>query len=74
MTDAPFVNLRSLLVRGFAVLAVLSTYALGNIGTQVLSAVGISTLTMTTTSTSAQAGWRHRRGRDRRSRRRRREW
>lgn len=44
MITASFVKLRPLLVRGVAVLAVLSTYALGNIGTQVLSAVGISRL------------------------------
>lgn len=70
MTNAAVAKLRSFLVRGLAVVAVLFTYALGNVGTQVLGVVGVSTLASVTTSTPAQAGWRRRRWRRRRWRRR----
>lgn len=74
MTNAPFAKLRSFLVRGLAVVAVLFTYALGNVGTQVLATVGVSTLALSTSSQPAQAGWRRRRWRRRRWRRRRWWW
>lgn len=59
MTNVGFTKLRSYLGRGLAVVAVAGTFALGNIGTQVLSAVGVSTLAMAVTATPAQAR-RHR--------------
>ncbi len=60
MTSSVLAKVRSLLIRGLAVVAVLLTYAVGNVGTQVLSAVGLSTLALTTTSTPAAAQWRRR--------------
>jgi hypothetical protein len=53
-------SVRSFLVRGVAVLAVLFTYAVGSIGTQVASVVGLSTLALTTSAAPAQAWWRGR--------------
>jgi hypothetical protein len=52
--------IRSLLVRGLAVMAVVVTYAFSGIGAQVASVVGISALALTTTSTSADAYYRRR--------------
>jgi len=58
---------RGLLIRGLAVVAVLGTYALSTVGTQIASVVGVSSLVMTTTATPAQAQrWRWRRWRGRR--------
>lgn len=74
MTNVAVAKVRSFLVRGLAVLALLLTYALGSVGTQVLTAVGVSTLALATTSQPAQAGWRWRRRRWRRRRWRRRWW
>ncbi len=42
MNETVVARARALLVRGLAVTAVVLTYAAGSIGTQVLSAVGIS--------------------------------
>jgi len=55
-----------------AVVILVMTYALGNVGTQVLSIAGISAVGLTATTTSAQARyWRRRRfWRGRRYRRR----
>jgi hypothetical protein len=52
-------NLRAILIRGLAVVAVVLTYAVGGIGT-----VGLAGLGLSATSTQAQAGWRrgYRRG------------
>jgi len=47
-----------------AVVAVIVTYAVGNVGTQLAATVGVSTLAVTTMATPAQAWWR--RGRYRR--------
>ena len=55
MTGTVFARVRSLLIRGVAVVAVVLTYALGNVGTQVLSVAGISSLALTTMSSQAQA-------------------
>jgi len=55
MTGTVFARVRSLLIRGVAVVAVVLTYALGNVGTQVLSVAGLSSLALTTASTQAQA-------------------
>ena len=52
---------RAIVIRSCAVVAVLVTYALGNIGAQVATAVGVSTLALTTSATSARAGWGWRR-------------
>jgi hypothetical protein len=60
MTGDIMTNLRAILVRGLAVVAVVLTYAVGSIGT-----VGLVGLGLTATSTQAQAGWwrgRYRRG------------
>jgi hypothetical protein len=60
MTSTVVAALRRFLIRGLAVVAVVLTYALGNIGTHVLSVVGISTIAVTTTATPADAWWRRR--------------
>jgi hypothetical protein len=76
-------RVRSLVIRGLAVVAVVVTYALGSVGTHVLSvpgvsglltAVGVSGAVLTTTANPAEAGWRRRRRRRRRWRRRRWWW
>ena len=54
-------RLRSFLVRGLAVLAVVFTYAVGTVGTQVASVVGLSAIALTTSTTPAQAWRRYRR-------------
>jgi len=51
-------KLRSILVRGLAVVAVVLTYAVSSIGT-----VGIAGLGLTAASTQAEAGWYGRRWR-----------
>jgi hypothetical protein len=55
------VNLRSFLVRGLALVAVLLAYCLGGVATQVASVVGISSLALITTTKPAEAGYRYRR-------------
>ena len=68
-------SVRSLLVRGLAVVAVLFTYAATTVGTQVASMVGISSLFLATSTQPAQAQyWRRRRRRVVVVRRRRRRW
>lgn len=47
-----FAKLRSVLIRGLAVVAVVLTYAVSGIGT-----IGIAGLGLTATSTQAEAGW-----------------
>jgi hypothetical protein len=49
---------RAIVVRGLAVVAVIATYAVGSIGTQVATTIGVSTLALTTTTTPAHAWWR----------------
>jgi hypothetical protein len=51
---------RSIVIRASALVAVLVTYAAGNIGPQIAAAVGVSTLAVTTSATPAGAGWRRR--------------
>jgi hypothetical protein len=51
-------SIRSFLIRGLAVLAVLFTYAVGSIGTQVASVIRLSTLALTTSAAPAQAYYR----------------
>jgi hypothetical protein len=64
-------KVRSLFVRGLAVLAVVLAYAATGIGTQVASIAGISSLALLTTTQPADAGYRYRR---RYRRRRYRRW
>jgi len=56
-------KIRSFLVRGLAIITVVLTYALGTVGTQVLSVAGISAAGVTATATPANAWrrFRHRR-------------
>jgi hypothetical protein len=56
-------KIRSFLVRALAVITVVLTYTLGNVGTQVLSVAGISAVGVTATATPANAWrrFRHRR-------------
>jgi hypothetical protein len=70
MTRTVVASLRTFLIRSLAVVAVVLTYALGGIGTQVLSVAGISTLAVATTATPANAWYRRRFVRRRRWRRR----
>jgi uncharacterized protein (DUF2062 family) len=82
--QAVLVKVRSFFIRGLAVVAVVGTYALGSIGSHVLSGagvssllstVGVSSVLLTTTTTPADAYWRRRRRRRWRRRRwRRRRW
>jgi len=51
---------RVIVIRAAALAAVLVTYAVGSIGTQVATTLGVSTLALTTSSTHAHAGWRRR--------------
>jgi hypothetical protein len=55
MTGTVVATVRSFLIRGLAVVAVVLTYALSSVGTHVLSVAGISTLALTTTATPAAA-------------------
>ncbi len=50
-------KVRSFFIRGLAVVAVILTYALSGIGTQVATTLGISALTLATTAQPAQARW-----------------
>ena len=56
------VTTRSLAIRGLAMAAVLATFALGNLGAQVATALGVSSVALVTTTAPAQAqpewGWR----------------
>jgi hypothetical protein len=60
MAGTIFPRVRTFLVRGLAVLAVVVTYALGSVATQVASIFGVSTLALTTTATPAHAWFRRR--------------
>jgi hypothetical protein len=74
MTASVVARARSFLIRGLAVVAVVVTYAVGSVGSHVLSitgvssllsAVGVSSVVLTATATPANAGWRRRRRRRR---------
>ena len=58
MTGNVLAKGRAIVVRGLAVVAVLATYAVGTIGTQVATTIGVSTLALTTSATPASAWWR----------------
>jgi hypothetical protein len=49
---------RAAVIRGLAVVAVVATYGVGSIGTQVAATVGFSTLALTASATPAGAWWR----------------
>jgi hypothetical protein len=59
-------RLRSAVVRGLAVVALVVVWSVGHIGTTALSAIGVSSLMLTTTATPADAYWYRRRWRHRR--------
>ena len=61
MTETVIARMRSFLVRGLAVLALIGTYALSGVGTQVLSTVGLSSFMVASTATPADAWYRRRR-------------
>lgn len=58
MTGNVLTKARSFLVRGMAVVAVLATYAVSTISTQVATSLGLTALTLTATATPANAWWR----------------
>jgi hypothetical protein len=58
MTGNVLAKARAIVIRGLAVVAVLATYAVGTIGTQIATTVGVSTLALTTSATPAAAWWR----------------
>jgi len=49
---------RAAAVRGLAVVAVVGTYAVGSLGGQVATTIGLSSLALTTSATPASAWWR----------------
>ena len=61
MTEIVVAKIRSFLIRGLAVLALIGTYALSGVGTQVLTTIGLSSFVMATSATPADAHWRRRR-------------
>jgi hypothetical protein len=63
MAGNALAKLRSFLVRGLAVAAVLLTWAVGTVGTQIAGALGVSSLMLATTATPAEARRRVRRRR-----------
>jgi hypothetical protein len=58
MTGHVLAKIRGIVIRALAVVAVLVTYAVASIGTQVATTVGFSTLTLTISATPARAWWR----------------
>ena len=75
MTGNVLARVRYFVIRGLAVLAVIMTYAVSGVGTQVASLVGVSSLALVATTATAQAQWwRRRRRRFIVRRRRRRRW
>jgi hypothetical protein len=58
-------RLRAFVLRGLAVATVVATYAVGSVGTQVASLIGVSSLALATSATPAEAQWRRRRRRRR---------
>jgi len=71
---ASLAKLRAMLIRGLAVVAVVMTYAVANLGTQVATTLGISAAALTTTTNPAEAGWWWGRRRYRRAHWYRRRW
>ena len=77
MTEIVVAKIRSFLIRGLAVLALIGTYALSGVGTQVLTTIGLSSFAVAMSAMPADAHWRRRYRRHRyvrRRRRRRRYW
>ena len=56
------VKLRSFVVRGLAMVGVVAAFALGGLGTQVATTLGVSSLALMTSTTPSQAEWGWRRG------------
>jgi hypothetical protein len=52
---------RSLVIHGLAAVMAIATYALGSVGAQVVTTLGVSSLALTTTTTPANAQWGWRR-------------
>jgi hypothetical protein len=63
MTGNVLSRARSFFIRGFAVLAVILTYAVTTVGTHVASLIGVSSLALVTTVKPAEAQWWRRRRR-----------
>jgi uncharacterized iron-regulated membrane protein len=63
MTGNVLARVRYFVIRGLAVLAVIMTYAVSGVGTQVASLVGVSSLALVATTATAQAQWWRRRRR-----------
>ena len=53
---------RSFVIHGLAAVTVIATYALGSVGAQVVTTLGVSSLALTATTTPANAYWGWRRG------------
>ena len=53
---------RSFVIHGLAAVAVIATYALGSVGAQIVTTLGVSSLALTTTTAPANAQWGYRRG------------
>jgi hypothetical protein len=62
MTGHVLAKIRGIVIRALAVVAVLVTYAVGSVGTQVATTIGFSTLALTTSATPARGWWRRDRG------------
>ncbi len=62
MTGNILAKARGIVIRGLAVAAVLVAYALGSLGSQVATTVGLSTLAFTASAVPAGAWWRRDRG------------
>lgn len=58
MTGNVLPKARAIVIRMFAVVAVLVTYAVGNIGAQIATTVGLSTVALTTSAAPAHGWWR----------------
>ena len=63
MTGNVLARVRYFVIRGLAVLAVIMTYAVSGVGTQVASLVGVSSLALVARTATAQAQWWRRRRR-----------
>jgi len=58
MTGTVLAKARAAVIRTLAIVAVLASYAVGTIGTQLATTVGVSSLAMATSTTQANAWWR----------------
>jgi hypothetical protein len=58
MTGNVLWKARAIVIRTFAIVAVLVTYAVGSIGVQIATTVGVSALALTTLAAPAHGWWR----------------